>query len=242
MKKMEANMTLLLPMTLVAPPIWRYPREPTKFLDMLWTHLKTRLQTMWALASMKMISQPRIIFSKPKFQFGKAAVVPTAKALHVAMSEAMAVGDKETLRSICTPELFQTLAAAIDGRPPGTRAEWELVRYEHRWWYPRLADWRVGYQPMSNNDMKLLKQAVVSIASVQRIARYDFAKGGVKIAGSERVRHMTEHLVLQSQMDKQTYEAQPWKIWGTLPESTYETYKSDVENLQALMNDQIGKT
>ncbi|KAI0838094.1 hypothetical protein F5Y06DRAFT_269918 [Hypoxylon sp. FL0890] len=236
--QMQANMTLLLPDTLIAPPLWRYPRRPSEFAHMLWLNTKARFQSLWTIMSVKLLSQSTMGFSKPRFKFHKAAAIPTAKALHAQMSEAMAAGDKETLRSICTPELFQTLAATIDSRPPGVRAEWELVRYHQRWRFPRIADWRIGYQPLRDGSMKIVKQAVVSIASVQRIARYDDSKGGVKIAGSERVRTMVEHLVLQALVDKTTYESEPWKIWGTLPEMTYQGYLADVENTRALMHSQ----
>lgn len=187
---------------------------------------------------MKMVSQPNILVSRPRFKFHKSSVVPTAKALHVRMSEAMAAGDKETLRSICTPELFETLAATIDSRPHGVRASWELVRYTYPLRYPRIADWRVGYQPLSNNDMKIVKQVVVSIASVQRIARYDDTANGAMIPGSERTRQMIEHIVMQAIVEKDTYINGPWKIWGTLPESTYEEYLAELENIEALMADQ----
>lgn len=182
-----------------------------------------------------------MLISRPRFKFHKSAAIPTAKALHIQMSEAMAIGDKETLRSICTPELFQTLGATIDSRPKGTHAEWELVRYDRRLFFPRLADWRIGYQPLRDGDMKMIKQAVVSIASVQRIARYDDTKGGAKIEGSERVRHMTEHIVIQSAVDRTTYESSPWRIWGTLSENTYEEYLSERENFEALAANQTGK-
>ncbi|KAI2619717.1 hypothetical protein GGR54DRAFT_603412 [Hypoxylon sp. NC1633] len=242
MMQMEANMTLLIPNTLVAPPFWRYPRQPSKFVHMLWLHAKARAQSLWGVLSMKLMSQPTIILSKPLLKFGKSAAIPTAKALHIQMSEAMAAGDKETLRSICTPELFQTLASTIDSRPKGVRAEWELVRYDQTWRYPRLADWRVGFQPMHDGTSKAIKQVIVTIASVQRIARYDIPKGRVKIPGSERVRHMTEHIVMQATIDITTWENGPWKIWGTLPETTYENYVTELENLQALIDDQVGKT
>ncbi|KAI0112857.1 hypothetical protein F4814DRAFT_323818 [Daldinia grandis] len=240
-QQMEPTMTMLIPQTLVAPPLWRYPRQPKKFFHMLWLHIKARYGSLWAVLSMKVMSQPTVLISKPLFKFHRAAAIPTAKALHIQMSEAMAIGDKETLRSICTPELFQTLAATIDARPRGIRAEWQLVRYSNTWLYPRVADWRVGYQPLPNGDMKTLKQIVVSISSIQRISRYDDTKGGIKVAGSERVRKITEHLVLQAGMDRNTFEAEPWKIWGTLPEMTYEEYLAEIENLDAVMADEAGK-
>lgn len=240
MSQFQSNMTFMLPETLVAPPLSRYPRSPTKFFGMLWLHARARAQSLWAVISLKITSQPKILTTKPQFQFHKSATIPTAKALHVRMSEALAAGDKDTLRSICTPELYVTLAATVDGRAKGTRTEWELVRYDQKWRYPRVADWRVGYQPLHDGGMRLLKQVVVSIASVQRIARYDDNAdgGGRKIPDSERVRHMTEHLVLQAEVDGTTFEARPWRIWGTLSEATYESYKTEVENIRAIMLEQ----
>ncbi|KAI1475057.1 hypothetical protein F4774DRAFT_398645 [Daldinia eschscholtzii] len=240
-QSMEPTMTMLIPQTLVAPPLWRYPRQPKKFFQMLWLHIKARYSALWAILSMKVMSQPTPFISRPLFKFHRAAAIPTAKALHIQMSEAMALGDKETLRNICTPELFQTLAATIDARPRGIRTEWELVCYTSTWLYPRVADWRTGYQPLPNGDMKILKQIVVSIASLQRIARYDDTKGGIKVLGSQRVRKMVEHIVLQAGVDKITYEGEPWKIWGTLPETTYEEYTAELENFQAIMADQSEK-
>ncbi|KAI5867726.1 hypothetical protein GGS23DRAFT_593013 [Durotheca rogersii] len=234
--QIEANMTLLLPLTLVAPPIWRYPREPTKFFHMLWLNLKARFQTLAMIVSVKVVSQPKLLLSRPRFRFGLSAAVPAAKALHSRMSEALAVGDKETLRSICTPELFRTLAATIDSRPPGVRAEWQLAHYDMAWRYPRVADWRVSFQPLRDGGNKLIKQVVVSIASTQRITRYDDSRGGVRIAGSDRIRpRMVEHLVLQATVDRATYQSSPWKIWGTLPEMTYESYRAELENVESLV-------
>ncbi|KAI0172389.1 hypothetical protein GGR52DRAFT_403355 [Hypoxylon sp. FL1284] len=235
---MQANMTILIPETLVAPPLSRYPRQPSKFFDMLWLHIRARAQAFWAVLGMKLSSQPRIFITKPLFKFHKSAAIPAAKALHVRMSEAMAVGDKDSLRHICTPELFTTLASTIDARPRGTRVQWELVKYDQQWRHPRIADWRVGYQPGFDGGVRTLKQVVVTISSVQRVTRYDDTQRGAKVPGSERVRHMTEHLVLQAQVDNVTYEAGPWKIWGTLSESTYEAYKAEVENIRALSLEQ----
>ncbi|KAI0384579.1 hypothetical protein F5Y04DRAFT_248650 [Hypomontagnella monticulosa] len=232
--QMEASVTMLLPNTLVAPPVWRYPRQPSKFVHMLWLHIRARLESLWGVTSVKILSQPTMLVSRPRFKFQKSAAIPTAKALHIQMSEAMAIGDKETLRQICTIELFQTLAATIETRPKGTHAEWELVRYDRKLFFPRLADWRLGYQPMRDGGMRMVKQAVVSIASVQRIARYDDTRGGIRIEGSERVRHMTEHIVIQSEVDRNTYESGPWKIWGTLSENTYEGYLAEKENFEVL--------
>ncbi|RYP23690.1 hypothetical protein DL765_000986 [Monosporascus sp. GIB2] len=226
--QIEANVSFLLPTTLVAPPLWRYPRQPSKFVHMLWLHLKARLDALKSLVGFKVMSAPKTLLSRPRFKAQRASAIPTAKALHVQMSEAFAAGDRETLRSICSTELHRSLVEAIDARPRGVRTEWELVKYDKTWYYPRLADWRIAILPHKTGGMTTVKQAVVSISSVQRIARYDDTKGGAKIKGSERVRHLLEHIVLQAEINDKTYEHGPWRLWGTIPESTYESYLQEL--------------
>lgn len=219
--------------TLVAPPIWRYPRQFSKFFHMLWLHGKAKFECLFSLAGFKFASCPKPFVTRPRFKAQRSSAIPTAKALHIRMSESLAAGDRETLRTICTPELYKTLAGVIDSRPKGVRTEWELVKYDQTWYYPRLADWRVAVIPRPSGPMRTLKQAVVSISSVQRIARYDDTKGGAKVEGSERVRHMREHIVLQAEIDDKTYQHGSWKIWGTVPEVTYESYLDELANFKA---------
>ncbi|KAI0906132.1 hypothetical protein F4823DRAFT_608315 [Ustulina deusta] len=226
--KRESRSSFLLPYTIVAPPVWRFPRSPVKFWRMAWLLAKNRAFALLSMLGVYIESMNRA-FRWPLFRARRRNCIPTAKALHVQMSEAVAAGDKETLRRVCTTELFQTLAGTIDARPAGLRTEWELVRYRDRLAYPRLADFRVTYLPVPGGKaMKLIKQAVVSISSVQRLTRYDDAKGGAKVPGGARERHMTEHIVLQAEIKDKTYEAEPWKIWGTLPEMSYEAIRDDI--------------
>ncbi|KAI1362435.1 hypothetical protein F5Y08DRAFT_274563 [Xylaria arbuscula] len=228
------SLNFLLPYTIVPPPIWRFPLSPTKFAHMVYLLAKNRLVAFGSLVGLYMVSitKPSGKYGMPQFRARRSAAVPAAKALHLQMSEAVAAGDKETLRRVCNKEFFVTLAGAVDARPRGQRAEWELVRYEDKLRYPRLADFRVMYQPGasgSRKGMHLVKQAVVSISSVQRIARYDGGgKGGdAKIPGSEREQHMMEHIVLQAEVNEKTWTTGPWQIWGTLPEMPYEKIRND---------------
>ncbi|KAI0547555.1 hypothetical protein F4679DRAFT_361492 [Xylaria curta] len=226
----------LLPYTIVPPPVWRFPRSPIKFAQMVWLIGKNRFVAFGSMLLIYFMSMRTKGFGWPKFRSGKRSCIPAAKALHMQMSEAVAAGDKETLRRICSNGLFQTLAGAIDSRSPGTRTEWELVRYDNKLRFPRIADFRVTYQPKGvGTQMRILKQAVVSISSVQRLMRYD--NRGALVPGSERERHMMEHLVLQSVVHDGTYETGPWQLWGTLPEMSFETMCND----EALFTEAIGK-
>ncbi|KAI1343326.1 hypothetical protein F5Y15DRAFT_369691 [Xylariaceae sp. FL0016] len=232
----EDSASPLFPMTLVTPPLKRFPRKPSEFINFAWLVIKNRFMSLGSTIGIKVMAQPKKFRSRSRFQFGKKGVVPSAVNLHRQMSEAVASGDKMTLFQICTPELATTLAGAIDTRPSGQQSEWELVKYLKPWMYPRIADWRVSYQPSKGHRQVLRKQAVVTIASIQRVTRKE--KG--EKTGSSSQRTLVEHLVLQSDVDPKTYQSSPWRVWGTLREHTYKTYLDEVENIAALTAMQQG--
>ncbi|GAP91358.1 hypothetical protein SAMD00023353_6000070 [Rosellinia necatrix] len=229
LKKADNAVSMLLPFTVVAPPVWRFPPSPAKAGWLVWNLAKNRVTSLGALLGVYIMSMRLNGYGMPVFRAKKGQCIPAAKVLHMQMSEAVATGDKETLRRICTAELFHILASTIDTRPAGIRTEWELVRYSHKLRYPRLADFRVMMAPTSTTgEMKLVKQAVVSIASVQRIVRYDDGRGGEKVPGSEREREMMEHFVIQAPVKTPSFETSAWKVWGTIPEATYESLREDI--------------
>ncbi|KAI0487671.1 hypothetical protein F4859DRAFT_266541 [Xylaria cf. heliscus] len=233
----NAMVGLLLPFTIVPPPLSRFPRSPVKFAQMVWAIAKNRAQVLGSLVALYAMSMPKgRVIGLPRFKARKRACVPAAKSLHVQMSEAVAAGDKDTLRRVCVSELFVTLAGAIDSRPPRLRTEWELVRYDNPLRYPRIADFRVLQQPYGGH-LRIIKQAVVSISSVQRLTRYYETPGGelTPVPGTGRERHMVEHIVLHAIVDENTYETGPWKLWGTLPEMSYERIRDDEVLIQEAM-------
>ncbi|KAK8024013.1 tim44-like domain-containing protein [Apiospora rasikravindrae] len=214
------NVTFLLPQTLVAPPLSRYPRSPAKFLQMAWIANFSRVWNYASLLLFKIASKPDWK-TRPRFKVRRGVILPTAKALHLEMNEALARGDKETLRRICTNEFYQKLAGIIDARPRGHRAEWELVKYRSSFTYPCIAEDKIGLMPTPSGIQKAYRQAIVSIASIQRMVRH--VPNQAKPVVTEKP--MLEHLVLSSQVDHtDTYGQTPWKVWGTLQESTLESY------------------
>ncbi|KAI0204225.1 hypothetical protein F4808DRAFT_372898 [Astrocystis sublimbata] len=231
----------LLPHTIVPPPLSRFPRSPIEFGKLVYAIGTNR---MWSLLARLTFWVTSMRTSEgvgwPKFRSRKGTAIPAAKVLHRQMSEAVAAGDKETLRRICSHGLFEQLAGAIDSRPRGTRTEWELVRYTNPFRYPRIADFRVSYRPIgTSNQLAALTQAVVSISSVQRLARYD--AHGNTVPGGDRERQMVEHVVLHASFDD-TFEPGPWKLWGTLPEMSYETMKINEDLLADKMNRTDGRS
>lgn len=176
------------------------------------------------------------LFSKTKLNLGRSQAVPTAKALHLRMSEAVAAGDAETLRAVCYPELADRLIGSIQRRPRGMRYEWQLAKYNSTATYPRLADFRVVTMPSpaGGGQNHVVKQAVVSIASTQTIARYNDTDGGVLVPGSQRTLELVEHVVIQSNVNMTTYVATPWMVWGTISQSSYQDYLDEQEGVMML--------
>ncbi|KAK8073867.1 hypothetical protein PG994_004766 [Apiospora phragmitis] len=202
------NMAFLLPQTFVAPPLSRWPRSPAKFLKMAWIATSSRVYNYVTLLGFKIASLPDWR-SRPKFKIRREVILPTAKALHLKMNEALARGDKEALRRICTNELWQKLAGIIDARPRGYRGEWELVKYRSALSYPRIAEDKMAVMPTPSGAQRAFRQAVVSIASVQRMVRH--VPGKPKVVTEKP---MLEHLVLSTRVDHtNTYEQTPWEVW-----------------------------
>ncbi|KAK8102880.1 hypothetical protein PG984_016026 [Apiospora sp. TS-2023a] len=219
------NVVFLLPQTLVAPPISRYPKSPAKFLKMAWIANFSRIWNYASLLLFKIASKPDWK-TRPRFKVHRGAILPAAKALHLEMNEALAAGNKEALRRICTAELYQKLAGIIDARPRGHRAEWELVKYRNALTYPCITEDKIGLMPTPSGVQKAYRQAIVSISSVQRMVRH--VPGQAEPAVTEKP--MLEHIVLSSQVDHtNTYSQTPWKVWGTLQETTLESYLESKE-------------
>lgn len=212
------SMSILLPDTMVKPPISNFPRSPVKFMRMAWHYLRHSAKAWMTIAFYKISSKPSFL-SRARFQIKRGTLVPTVKALHLELNDALARGSKHELRRICTNEFYATLAGVIDARPRGYRAEWELVKYNRPLTYPRLSGHLIGVVPLQSGQ-RAIHQAVVSIASTQRVTRYD-AAGAV---AAEQTKDMVEHLVITCDIDPKTHESTPWKIWGTLPETTLEAY------------------
>ncbi len=68
-----------------------------------------------------------------------------------------------------------------------------------------------------------LRQAVVRIASRQRLTRYK-ADGSV-VPGSGREKDTVEYLVIQKKLEKSV--EQDWMVWGTTEETTLEMLEDE---------------
>lgn len=224
--------------TWVRPPLSRFPRSPSY----LYNYLFVKGRDFLGRLGMKWSSKPSLL-TPALYKPNTSKIVPMAKAMHVAMYEALAKGDKATLRKTCGAVLADRFGGAVDARPAGRRYGWELVRYNKTLWrYPRIVDHKL--MPMQRDPRAagrtpppILRQVVVAIASRQRRVEYDYSRqgGGRSIPGSEKEVDVVENLVLSQPLDRDTWVPRAdWKIISLVGETTPEKWKEDAEVMQTM--------
>ncbi|KAJ9160510.1 hypothetical protein NKR19_g3137 [Coniochaeta hoffmannii] len=230
---------ILIPSTWVRPPLGRFPRSPSY----LYHYLFTKGRDFLGRLGMKWSSKPGL-FKPALYKPNTSKIVPMAKAMHVAMYEALARGDKAALRKTCGAVLADRFAATIDSRPPGRRYGWELVRYNWTmpWRYPRIMDHKLtplqrDPRLSDNAHPPVLRQVVVTIASRQRRVEYDYGKqgGGRVVPGSEKEVDVVENVVLSQPLDRDTWVPKAdWKIISLIGETTPEKWREDKELMESM--------
>jgi protein MBA1 len=147
--------------------------------------------------------------------------------------EAFAAGDVETIQRLCTPSYAQRLIAAVTRRDPREEVHFEVVKYHQPWRFPKLKSHQIRAANELEQD-QLTEQAVVAISSTQRLTRKNKVSGQI-VPGSTKVQDKVEFVVLARNMDKKTWEMEPWRIWGTISDTPLEKYlaeKTETEEKQ----------
>jgi protein MBA1 len=139
-------------------------------------------------------------------------VCPTAIDLHTKMYTAFAEGDLRTLGEICTDGILESYKARIKLRKRGEVVKWELLKYNGT---PKVVSDRAAIVP--GTDGMVIRQAVVRIASRQRLTRY---MGGKMVEGTGKEKDVCEYVVLQNTTLK--WKNKGWQVWGTTKETTIE--------------------
>jgi protein MBA1 len=220
------NGSMLIPGTFVPLPLSEYPRNWSDAMSYQWERTKLWAVSTYQFIAFKLGSKPNWK-TAPRFKSRRRQIVPTAKALHREMLEAFAAGDHKTLQKICTPQFAKQLGAAIKRRNRRELTSFELVSYNKPLFYPRLKSHLVmdGYMPDKNI---VLEQAVVAIASTQKAFKQD-ADTGATVPGSVKLQDRVEYVVLVRQCNKQTYEMEPWRMWGTTSTTTLEHWRKFIQ-------------
>ncbi|KAK3905001.1 hypothetical protein C8A05DRAFT_31210 [Staphylotrichum tortipilum] len=226
--------SMVIPGTFILPPLSGFPKglwDKCRFFG-FWCGIK--LQEMLTNTSTKFSSKPTI-FKKAQLKAKRSTIIPTAKALHRAMAEALASGDKHTLNKICSRKLAAPLLASIDARPRGRRYGWE-IEYTKKLRYPSIKSHRMS--PLSRERYgPIVRQAVVAISSKQRRFQYD-AKGQV-VPGSEKTVEVIENLTMACIIDSKTWTQGEWRIVGTVKPTTLEGWVEEKTLLKQMMEQGI---
>lgn len=230
----------LFPGTFVSLPLRRYPLSPSPVaaLRYHWARLRKALEGSLSLLNLKLKSMPSWT-TRPRWKAQRRSIPPTAKAMYRDMLEAFAAGDKTVLRRLCLGDFAEKLCAALDrrdSRREGVR--FELVSYNSPLLYPKLLS-HMAHALNPLDQTAVTEQAVVAVASTQKLSRYEIATGET-IPNTTRVQDKLEYVVLSRQISAKTFESTPWRIWGTTQATTLETYMVDREMLEKAMAKQAG--
>lgn len=191
------------------PSIFHAPRA---LLKLQWTRVKASLRDYFSMLVLKMASPSDKRWFSRKVKIHRGTVAPTAIALHREMYSALAEGDSSMLRKICADGIYDSLRARIAARPRGEKMVWELVKYNKR---AKVVSHRAATLPI---DGGAIRQAVVRIASRQKLSRY--SAQGVLVKGTGKERDVVEYLVVEKRYVK--WKGEDWRVWGTTEETKYE--------------------
>ncbi|KAF9771692.1 hypothetical protein IL306_010664 [Fusarium sp. DS 682] len=218
----------LFPGTFVAAPFSRYPKGVSNFFKYSRYRLRQFGIEYLSLLKIKLDSMPDWK-TRPKWKIARSKIAPTVKNMYMELLRAFAAGDRDTVKELCLKQYGSKLLAALDRRHPNERVTFELVKFNHTWVYPRVMAHQVHKMNVYDNEHDL-EQAVVAIASTQKVARYKKSTGEL-IPGTTKVQKMMEYVVVSRQVNKKTFKVEPWRIWGTIYSTTLEAYVKEEERL-----------
>ncbi len=213
------------------PGLSQFPKPPVEKIKLVYNWGLIKFQEILTNMTLKIMSKPSIL-KRARFKPKRSVLVPTAKALHRSMAEALASGDKNTISRICSRQLGASLLASIDARARGRRYGWELVRYTNKLLYPSIKSHKMS--PLGREKgAPIVRQAVVAISSKQRRVQYD-AKGEV-VPGSEKEIDVVENVTIACVIDARTWEQGEWRLVGTIHHTTLQGWEEEKQLLKVMM-------
>ncbi|KAK1975895.1 hypothetical protein LZ30DRAFT_785936 [Colletotrichum cereale] len=234
--KSMAMTHIMLPGTFVPVPFSQLDKSPAALWEYTLARVKQRAKDLLTIVGAKVSSMPTWT-SRPRARLDRAKIIPEAKALHQRLGEAMAAGDKDALRQICTPRLFETLSATVSRRRAGERLTWELLRYTNR---PRLVSHKLAIMPPLGRG-PVVQQVVVAISSTQRLGKVDKATGQPLAKNGLRLQSQTEYFVMSRQFDPKTWAPKKWIVWGNTKATTLEDWRLDEKGIQQMEKQDFAK-
>ncbi|KAK4200280.1 hypothetical protein QBC40DRAFT_280242 [Triangularia verruculosa] len=216
-QKVTSNaINIIFPGTFVRPPWKQWPKDLKSRFAFFKIWVKIKSQEAATKFAMKFSSRPKF-YKSPALKTSNSASILTAKALHRSMMEALASGDKDTIRKVCASKVALPLQATIDTRPKHKKVGWELVEYTKTWVYPRVLSHKISPIEKSK-DAPIIEQVVVAISSKQRRYQFINAENGErkKLVGTEKEMDVIENIVIGSVIDPHTWRRDEWRIIGSL--------------------------
>ena len=210
--------------TLVAVPLSRYPKSPLDFLRYQFYRTLAFFGGKLTVWGNRLDSMPGWT-SAPRYKPNTRQIATTAKTLYREVLEAFAAGDVDALHRLCVPAYASRMIGAVSRRDPKEEVLFEVVKYHQPWRFPQLK----SHQIRAANEIdqeQLTEQAVVAISSTQQLSRRDRATGQI-IPGSTKLQEKVEYVVLARNVNKRTWDMDPWKIWGTTSDTPLEKYLAD---------------
>lgn len=226
----------LFPATFVSVPLSRYPRSFTDFFRYQWYRSISFLGGKLTVWGNRLESMPSWTVA-PRYRPRTRQLATTAKAMYREVLEAFAAADVEALQRLCTPSYGQRLIAAATKRDPREEVHFEVVKYNQPWRFPKLKSHQIRAANELEQD-QLTEQAVVAISSTQRLLRRNKATGQI-IPGSSKVQEKVEFVVMSRNVDKKTWEMEPWKIWGTISDTPLEKYLADKAETETKQDEHV---
>lgn len=184
--------------------------------QMLKKRVKFRFRDRISLLALKWSSPQGKRWYHRSLKLTNSKIAPTAVALHRQMYSDFAAGDTAALRKICLDGINDSFRARIGARARGEKVVWELVKYNGR---ARVISNRGARLPF---DGVAIRQAVVRIASRQKLTRWAKGKSGSLeiVPGSGKEKDVVEYVVVQQKFEN--WKGGSWQVWGTTTETTPE--------------------
>ncbi|KAK4177515.1 hypothetical protein QBC36DRAFT_326829 [Triangularia setosa] len=216
-QKVTSNaINVIFPGTFVRPPWKLWPKDFKSRLSFFQTWAKIKSQEALTKFAMKFSSMPKF-YKSPALKTSNSASILTAKGLHRSMMEALASGDKDTIRKVCASKVALPLQATIDTRPKNKLMAWELVEYTKTWVYPTVLSHKISPIEKSK-DAPIIEQVVVAISSKQRRYQYILGQNGErkKLPMTEKEMDVIENIVIGCVIDPHTWQRDEWRIIGSM--------------------------
>ncbi|KAK4674415.1 hypothetical protein QC763_120410 [Podospora pseudopauciseta] len=227
-QKVTSNaINVIFPGTFVRPPWDQWPKDFSSRFAFFRTWVTVKAREAATKFAMVHSSRPRF-FKRAALKTSNPLAILTAKGLHRSMMEALASGDKDTIRKVCASKLALPLQATIDNRPKDKLMAWELVEYTKTWFYPTVLSHKLSPIEKSK-DAPIIEQVVVAISSKQRRYQYVLGADGErkKLAGTEKEMDIIENIVIGCVVDPHTWQRDEWRIVGSMKATDPNEWKEE---------------